>query len=59
MCDFLHDCSFKGLGSLPKFLDFTLCCQINSLLHHAAVRYDSLLHHAAVRFDTLLHHAAI
>ncbi len=44
--DFLHDCPFKGLGSL----DLTL--------HHAAVRYDSPLHHAAVRFDSPLHHAA-
>jgi hypothetical protein len=67
--NFLHDCPFKGLGSLPEFLDLTPRSQIDSLLHHAAVRFDSLLHHAVVRFvsplqnvasrfDSLLHNAA-
>jgi hypothetical protein len=56
---FLHDCPFKGLGSLPKFLDLTPRCQIDSPLHHPAVRFDSPLHHAVVRFGSLLHFAAV
>jgi hypothetical protein len=28
MCDFLHECPFKGLGSLPKFLDLTLTTKL-------------------------------
>ncbi len=55
---FLHDCPFKGLGSLPESLDLTPRCQIDSPLHHAAVRFDCRPHHAAVRFDSPLHHAA-
>ncbi len=54
----LHDCPFKGLGSLPEFSDLTPRCQIDSQLHDAAVRFDSSLHHAAIRFDMSLHHAA-
>ncbi len=54
---FLHDCPFKGLGSLPEFLDMTPCCQIDSPLHHATVRFDSPLHNAAERFDSPLQNA--
>jgi hypothetical protein len=49
---FLHDCPFKGLGSLPELLDLTTRCQIDSPLHPEVVRFDSQLHHPAVRFDS-------
>jgi hypothetical protein len=55
---FLHDCPFKGLGSLPEFLGLTPRSHIDSLLHHAVVRFDSPLRNAAERFDSLLHNAA-
>ncbi len=56
---FLHDCRFTGLWSLPKFLDLIPSCQIDTLLHHAAVRFDSPLHHAEIRFDSPLHHVVV
>ncbi len=51
---FSHDCPFKGPGSLPKFLDLTPCCQIDSPLHHVAVRFDS---RCIIQFDSPLHDA--
>jgi hypothetical protein len=59
MCDFLHDSSFKGLGSHPKLLDLTPGYRIYSPLHHAVVRFDSPLHHAVVGFDSPLHQAVV
>ncbi len=58
ICDFLHDCPFKGQGSLPEFLDLTPYCQIDSTLHHAVVRFDTPLHHAAEKSDSPLQDAA-
>jgi hypothetical protein len=55
---FLHDGPFKGLGSLPEFLDLTPRCQIDSPLHHAAERFYSPLQHTAARCDSPLHNAA-
>ncbi len=54
----LHDCPFKGLGSLPEFIDLTPRCKIDFLLHHAVQRFDSPLQHAAASFDSPLHNAA-
>ncbi len=58
--DFLHDCPFKGLRSLPEFLDLTPRCQIDSPLPnwHAAERFDSPLQNAVGKFDSPLHHTA-
>ncbi len=49
----------KAQSVLQSFFYLTPCCQIDSPLHHAEVRFDSPLHHAAVRFDSPLHHAAV
>ncbi len=67
---FLHDCPFKGLGSLPEFLDLTPWCimqqedfcnnhWLDSPLHHTVERFDFPLQNAVARFDFPLQNAAV